>query len=267
MNNPPGLGRYLSGLNAQLDSQVTGGSVDRVPARRAVTISRQAGCGASAIAEKLAARLEQTSPAGEPPWTIFDRQLLEAILADPDLTARIAELLPAGRIKELQRSVVDLFGPRPASGTLIRQTSELILQLADLGHAILIGRGGNVITARLPHAVHVRLVAPLASRIAYAARTCGTSQRAARDFCRREDLGRGRYLRKHLKAEIADPALYHLCLNTDRVTPEEAARSIADIVRGRTPPAPSVDSRSGMTDASAACAHRAELQFTQLERL
>ena len=267
MDNPAGIERCLSFINLQLNPGGHGLPGIQDSMRRAVTISRQAGCGALVVAEKLAAHLQQRLPAGEPSWTVFDRNLMAAMLADHNLPARIAKFLPEDRMTELQDIVEELFGLRPASWTMIQQTSETVLKLAELGNAILIGRGGNVITAKRPHVVHVRLVAPLDSRVEHASKTCGLSQQAARAFCLREDAGRRRYLRKYFKADIDDPLLYHLCINTGLVTFDEAARLIAEVVLGQGSLAGGGMSESSRANASASCAHRAELQYTQLERL
>ena len=50
---------------------------------------------------------------------------------------------------------------------------------------------------------------------------------AASEYVHREDLGRKRYVEKYFGAEIDDPLLYHLVINTDRVSHEDAARMIA----------------------------------------
>ena len=110
-------------------------------------------------------------------------------------------------------------------------------------------------------------MAPLAARLEHTTRIYGLNPPAARAFCLREDAGRRRYLRKYLKAEIDDPLLYHLCLNTGLIGFDEAARLIAEAVQG---PGTSVGgemSKGGMIHPSAALAHRAELQYTQLVRL
>ncbi|MCC6819617.1 MAG: cytidylate kinase-like family protein [Verrucomicrobiota bacterium] len=267
MNDPAGLDHCLSFINLQMnpDGYVSHGI--HAPVRRAVTLSRQAGCGARVVADKLAARLQQTTPAGEPPWTVFDRNLMEAVLADHNLPARLAKFLPEDRMTELQDIVDELFGLRPASWTMIQQTSETILKLAELGNAIIIGRGGNVITAKRPNVIHVRLVAPLTARVEHATTTYGLNPRAARAFCLREDAGRRRYLRKYLKADIDDPLLYHLCLNTGLIGFEEAARLIADAVQGQGSSAGGGRSQAGNLNPNAAFAHRAEVQASQMERL
>jgi cytidylate kinase len=47
---------------------------------------------------------------------------------------------------------------------------------------------------------------------------------------RRVDLARRRYVKKYYGADIDDPLLYHLVINTDQVSHVEAARLIADAV-------------------------------------
>jgi len=59
------------------------------------------------------------------------------------------------------------------------------------------------------------------------------SKEAALKLIRREDRGRQRYLKKHFKADIDDPLLYHLTINTDLVPCEKAARIIVDAMLER----------------------------------
>jgi cytidylate kinase len=111
---------------------------------------------------------------------------------------------------------------------VIRHTTETILKLASVGSVILIGRGGNVITARLPNIFHVRLVAPLEQRIEHCHESYGMTKTEARSFCLREDLGRERYLKKYFNADINDPLLYHLIINTGLVGYDDAAKLIGE---------------------------------------
>jgi cytidylate kinase len=194
--------------------------------RRAVTISRQAGCGALAVAEKLARYLQEHSPKNPVPWTVFDRNLMEKVLEDHDLPTRLAQFLPKDRVSYLEDIMTDLLQAYPSSQTVVRQITETILKLASLGNVILIGRGGNVITARLPNIFHVRLVAPLEERVDHSYESYGMTKTEARKFCLREDLGRERYLKKYFNADINDPLLYHLVINTGLIGSDDTAKLI-----------------------------------------
>jgi len=193
-----------------------------------VTISRQTGSGGHTVAEQLAAILQQRYPGDGCDWAIFDRNLVEKVLADHHLPARLARFMPEDRVLELTDTMDELFGLHPPSHTLVRQVSDTIYRLAELGNVIIIGRGANVITARLKHMFHVRLVGSLEKRLQFLEERDKVDQKTALDVIHREDLGRKRYLQKYLGKNIDDPLLYHLVINTDLVTPPAAAKLIAD---------------------------------------
>ena len=100
----------------------------------------------------------------------------------------------------------DLFfeGLHPSGWTLAQHTTKTILRLAGLGHAILVGRGANVITARLPNVFHVRLVAPLLTRNRHAAEFYHLSEAEAAKLVREQDHARRRYVRRYFNSEIDD---------------------------------------------------------------
>ena len=236
MNTGVGLDRCRTFIDCQLQPANRSVQFTKNGARgHAVTISRQAGCGALVVAEKLAKLLQTRAPKDSPPWTVFDHNLMDKVLEDHLLPARLAQFLPEDRASQVQDIMDDLFGWRPASGTVVQHVSETILNLAEMGHVILIGRGGNVITAKLPNVFHVRLVAPLEKRIEHAHEFYNLSLKAARDFIQREDGGRKRYLSKYFNARIDDPLLYHLIINTGLVSYDDAARTIADAVQNHRP--------------------------------
>jgi cytidylate kinase len=222
------LDRCLSFINSQ--NAPAKRAVTPAGLRRAVTISRQAGCGAVHVAEKLAGHLQRHAPPENAPWTIFDRNLMDQVLADHKLPAYLAKNLPEDRMSALEDMMAEIIGVRPAVQNLVRQTSETMLQLAELGGVILIGRGGNIITGKLPHVLHVRLVAPLDDRIERICRDDNKSPAEARKFCVEEEQSRARYLKTYFNADINDPVNYHLVVNTSLLGCENAAQLIADAV-------------------------------------
>jgi len=198
--------------------------------RRAVTISRQAGCGALVVAEKLAHYLQAHSAGNTCPWMVFDRNLMDKVLEDHNLPPCLAKFLPEDRISELEDIMAEVFGVHPPSTTVIHQTAETLLKLAEAGNVILIGRGANIVTAGLPHVLHVRLVAPLDDRVEHSHEAYKMTKSEARKFCLREDSARQRYLKKYFGADNEDPLLYHMIINTGLVSYDDAARIIGDAV-------------------------------------
>ena len=152
------------------------------------------------------------------PWTIFDRNLVEKVLEDHDLPARLAASMPEDRKSEMADTLDGLFGQRTTSWTLVKKTAETILHLAEVGNVVIIGRGANIITAKLPFAFHVRLVGSLERRIEHLIDYKHLSLEEAKEYARTEELGRARYVKKYYSADIEDPLLYDLVINTDRVS-------------------------------------------------
>ena len=93
----------------------------------------------------------------------------------------------------------------------------------------LVGRGANVITARLPNVFHVRLVAPIATRIRHAAAFYHLSEAEAAKLVREQDNARRRYVRRFFNSEIDDPSLYDVTLNTGRLGFARTAEAIAEL--------------------------------------
>jgi cytidylate kinase len=229
MNTQPGLDRALTFISCHLQPAGKGqiSREDEAP-RRAVTISRQAGSGAHAVAEKLASLLQARTPKDAPPWTIFDRNLVAKVLQEHNLPERVAKFMPEDRTSEIADTMEELFGLHPPSWLLVRKVTETVLHLAELGNVILIGRGAAVVTANLSHVFHVRLVSALEKRLQRIQELNHLSKKAALELIRKEDRGRVRYLKKYFEADVDDPLLYDLTINTDRISHDQAAKLIAE---------------------------------------
>ncbi|MFO1497603.1 MAG: cytidylate kinase family protein [Verrucomicrobiota bacterium] len=198
-----------------------------------VTISRETGAGGIPIAEHLAEYLQAHGPRTQRPWTVFDKNLVEQVLADHNLPQELSRYMPEDKISQISDMVEELLGLHPASWTLLRQTTETVLHLAQLGNVILVGRGANVITAALENTFHVRLVGSESQRVALVEEFYKLTRRSALAFVKKEDRGRRRFLRRYFKKDIDDPLLYHLIINTDRISFEEATRLIGEAVISR----------------------------------
>jgi cytidylate kinase-like protein len=201
--------------------------------RPVITISRQAGSGAHVVGDALVAALQARDPQSSPPWTMFDRDLVEKVLKDHKLPTRLAEFMPEDRVSGITDTIDELLGVHPPTWTLVRKTADTILRLAEIGNVVVIGRGGNVITDRLAYAFHVRLVGSVPRRIQHLRDYLHMDPVEAAEYLRTRDAARKRYVTKYYGRDIDDPLLYHLVINTDRVTYGEAARLILGAVDER----------------------------------
>ena len=195
-----------------------------------ITISRQRGAGAVPVCEKLIEIMDSYSEPEEVKWAFFDKSLIEKVLEDHNLPKQISDYLIEGKYKHLSAVVNELLGLKPAEWTLIHHTTDTIIQLARMGNVIIVGRGGNIITSKFKNAFHVRLVASIDNRIDFIIKNLGLSRKDAIEHIKKEDESRKKYLKSYFNADIDDPLLYHLVLNTDLLTHAGAANLIAEAV-------------------------------------
>jgi cytidylate kinase len=231
MNPHLGLENCLSFINCQLQApRLSAARPEQRLQRRAITISRQSGSGGHSVAERLVNILRARDPEPACPWTVFDRELVKKVLEDHHLPSGLEKFMPEDKISEISDTMDELFGLHPPSWTLVHKAALTILHVAELGKVVIIGRGANVITSKLDYVFHVRMVGSLEHRVKYMEKLNGLNHDEALKLVCREDLGRKRYLKKYLNKNIDDPLLYHLVINTDIVSHEEAATLIADQV-------------------------------------
>lgn len=186
----------------------------------AITISREYGSGGGEIATRLATRLG---------WRLVDHEVVVEVarrLGVTEVEAARRDEQPEGFIEQLLRSLraVD---PTPLSylgvadamvapgqqdyAAALRDT---VLAAAAAGHAVIVGRGSQVILRKRRDVLHVRVVAPLDQRVIYVSRREGLGADAARHRIHDKDLARQRYLMATYERHSPDAHLYDLILNT-----------------------------------------------------
>lgn len=230
MSTQPSIGHAEAYINVHLSR--SGHGHFRKSVGPFVTISRESGAGGSTLANALASRLQELLP-GEVPWTVFDRNLVEAMLQSRHLSPRIARFLPEDRVSEIDASIGELVGLHPNIWNLIERTNEMMRELARNGHVILVGRGANCATAAIENGTHLRLVAPVDFRAHHMARELGQSPEAAATHNNQVDAARRAYVRSVFEAEIDRASFYDLVINTARFSTEQAVELVVGAVRSR----------------------------------
>ncbi|MCX6150521.1 MAG: cytidylate kinase-like family protein [Ignavibacteriales bacterium] len=200
-----------------------------------ITVSRQSGAGSGIVDEKLKDILRQHQSEEYGDWEIFDKNLIEKVLEDHNLPERLGKLFHQEKHSSAKSMVSELLGLQPSMYSLLHKTTHTILQLAQMGNVIIVGRAGNIITAHLPNSFHVRLVAPLEDRIKRMMDYYNVGRKEALAMIKNEDDSRKEYLHKHFHKDIDDLLLYHLVLNTNLLSYEETANIIANAVMKKFP--------------------------------
>lgn len=195
-----------------------------------VTISRESGAGgrvlAQAILDAFEARADDELFQG---WKVFDRTLCELVAGDPELDVGLRSLLDESSVNAIQDAVGVLLG-RPPQQLVHHKVIETIRQLAVVGKAIVIGRGGAFVTRDLDAGIHLRLVAPFAVRVQREARGRGADPDEVETWVRKQDRNRASLVERLSGHRIDDPLLYDLVLNTQRLPLEVAVHAIVDWV-------------------------------------
>jgi len=200
--------------------------------RPAITISRQEGAGGLTVASNLADYLKEQTASHEE-WTVFSQHLVARVLEEFHHKKGIGNFMKEGHKGFLSDAIEELLGLHPSTWTMVEQANATILRLAQAGNVILVGRGGNIVTGKLQTAFHVHLVGSLEKRIRRAQKTFNLDPKEAAGYVKNKDEARRRYLRDNFDKDINDPLLYHVVINTDLVSYEEAARLIGDEVIAR----------------------------------
>jgi hypothetical protein len=206
----------------------------RKPDGPLVTISRSAGARGNSIAEALVAEL--SSQQGIPvrrPWTVFNQNLVQHVIDEHKLPECTADYFPEDKPDEIRALIGEVLGLHPGVYTSVRKTAETIRRLAKAGSVILVGRGGNFITADIAHSLHVRLVGSEEVRVRHFAKHFGITRKEALAEVKRLDQARKRYVRANFKQNIDDPLVYDLVINTDHFSDTQAACLIASALAAK----------------------------------
>jgi cytidylate kinase len=103
---------------------------------------------------------------------------------------------------------------------------ETIRIIAANGHAVIIGRVGNVITGDLDNGYHVRLIASDEKKMENISGHLNISKKEAKDILAKKGEVREQFILKRLKVDMTDPAMYDVIINMNSLNFEETARLI-----------------------------------------
>lgn len=217
-------------LSTWLSVRETPGEGEALKRRPSITISRRFGCEGFPLAERLKEMLEETT--GET-WIVYDKALLERVSRDESLSLALLEGL-GGRSRAMD-SVGFLFAGHVAHDAVYRRMVKHIVQIAEGGNAILVGRGGAILTQRLPNCYHFRLDASFEFRVASVARRMELSAKEAERLVREGDRTRERFIEDCLGVSVSDLSHYDAVFNNARQDIRAIARAIVSYVAERWP--------------------------------
>ncbi|HMD88300.1 MAG TPA: cytidylate kinase-like family protein [Anaerolineaceae bacterium] len=217
-----------------------------------ITISRQYGSGGDEIVDQVCNLLG---------YRRFDKQLLvqaarEAGLSELEITDYSEENYKVANFMER------LFNRNRSSGTARKTTGRLngepvltdatafalvnkaIEAAYKIGNIVIVGRGGQIVLKDHSNVLHIRIEAPLETRLMRVRAELRQNdpgdilldeRRRAQDLITARDGASTEYLSAHFGVDWSDPSLYHVVLNTDKLPLELAAQFIVAMVRTMEP--------------------------------
>jgi cytidylate kinase len=93
-----------------------------------------------------------------------------------------------------------------------------IYELARKNGVVIVGRGGQVLLKDLPGTLHVRIFSPLHVRLRRLIESEGVDERHAMLIIRQGDHDSSGYIKSFFNQEWDDPSLYHLLMNTEKLS-------------------------------------------------
>jgi cytidylate kinase len=195
-----------------------------IPASLTIAVSRETGSHGGTIAYRAARKLG---------WTVYNQELLEYIAQEGAFRQGVTENQTPAAAQWAEHSLELLLheqklSPHPSLIELAR----VVLALGAQGECVVIGRGAGCI---LPaeSTLDVRIIAPLADRIAYMSQRLRLSLEAAAEEVQQRDRQRAEFIGTHFCRQPADIYQYDLILNSSHLGEELCAELIAQAARAR----------------------------------
>ena len=196
-------------------------------ARPTITISREFGCEAYPVSERLKEIMEKKTGQA---WAIMDKALLEEMAKHHNLSEEIVRSLGEKKSRILDE-VLATFSPRwKSDNDYFRLLSKHVFSLAEKGNSIIVGRGSAIVTQQLKNCYHFRLYASHQFKVASIAKRLKISRDEAESVVEKNQKQRDAFIHDYFNLDPRDLRFYHLVFNNDKNAPERIAQMIAEYV-------------------------------------
>jgi cytidylate kinase len=199
-----------------------------------ITISRQYGAGAMALGKQLAENYG---------YTLASREIVQGIADKAKVSTDFVLSVEKEAGTKLSRFMTRIISSRGIVNKLLREDSGYIdeklyldylvltvVQIADEGNAVIMGRGSQYILKTHPDAYHILLIDDLENRIKRVEKREKTSREQAARIVSHEDKRRLSLYHRLGKQDYDSPALYHMVLNMSRLSLQKAFDMVCNLV-------------------------------------
>ena len=199
-----------------------------------LTISRQYGAGAMALGHRLADKYG---------YTLASREIVQSIADKAKVSTDFVLSVEKEAGTRLSRFMTRIISSRGMASKILRDDSGYIdeklyldylvltvVQIADEGNAVIMGRGSQYILRTHPDAYHILLVDDLENRIRRVEKREKISFEQAARIVNHEDKRRLSLYHRLGKQDYDRPGLYHLVLNMSRLSLDKAFNLVVNLM-------------------------------------
>lgn len=187
-----------------------------------ITISREVGALGNTVGTAIGKRLN---------WPVYDREILEKIGEEMQRSPRHLETVDERPFNWLEECLSGFLNQYHVSAdAYIKFLICTVRGLGTVGNCVIVGRGANYI---LPAAttLRVRLIASMEDRVKAIIRLHGLSERDAATWMEKTERQRLGFVKHYFGKDSTDPHHYDLVLNMSRLTVDEAADLIIQMLK------------------------------------
>jgi len=198
-----------------------------------ITISRQTGCDAVAVAKQLVSKLNRKY--GISKWHWVDKEILMAAARKLETdTSRIESYIRGNELSGLSEMIMAVSGSFVSDMKVKKVIKDVVLSICKDGHAILIGRAGVSISRPVRKSLHVRLVAPFYWRVENVMKKKNMGVEEAEEFVVDNDEKRYNMILNFLdKKPLNLDYLFDVTINRSSYSIEQVAQIIAILYEKR----------------------------------
>jgi cytidylate kinase len=198
-----------------------------------ITISRQFGAGGITLGKMVAKRLG---------YSFVDTEIIKMVAEMANVSTNFVETVEKEAGGKFSKIITKLVS-KPLLDRVLKDERGyideeiyldylvlIIAQMADEGNVVILGRGSQYILGDHPDAYHFLLIDEFANRVKFMREHYNLSQSRAEQVVKSEDKRRLNLYRKLHKTDYDRPSLYHLVLNMNRISLDQAQEMMCGLV-------------------------------------
>lgn len=206
---------------------------ERKSLRQFITISREYGCSGYSIGKKIAETLNSVEPAPSPLWAAYERQVLDRVMQEMELSSHLVKTLTDDALRDLSDILKSVFSTLPPQVAVYQKLAQTVRILAAHGNVVLVGRASNVITREMKGGYHVMLVAPMEVKVQNVMKFKNVSKKEAEKLVIDNTARRENYITEYVRFDVRDPHNYDMVINLGSTGPETTGKLIIEGMKAK----------------------------------